>query len=219
MIEPNEIEAVVFDLDGTLADTLADIADSTNRVLAARGLPTHERAAYRLFVGEGVTRLVARVLPRDAQHLADEVASAFKEDYAEHLVKETRPYAGIPELVEALVARRLPIAVLSNKPDWATRKVVRALFPNVPFAAVVGFREEVPRKPDPTAALAIAEELGVSPERCALVGDTATDMKTAVAAGMMPVGVLWGFRERAEIASAGARVLLETPSQLLELFD
>lgn len=219
MTEPKKIEAVVFDLDGTLADTLADIADSTNRVLAARGLPTHERSAYGLFVGEGVTRLVARVLPSDAQHLADEVATAFKEDYAEHLLDETRPYAGIPELVDALVARQLPLAVLSNKPDWATQEVVRTLFPSAPFAAVVGFREEVPRKPDPTAALAIAAQLRVPPQRCALVGDTATDMKTAVAAGMVPIGVLWGFRERPELVSAGARVLIETPSRMLDLFD
>jgi len=214
-----KIEAALFDLDGTLADTLADIADSTNHVLAARGLPTHERDAYRMFVGEGVAKLVARVLPADTQHLAGEIAAEFKVVYAEHLVDRTTAYAGVRELVDDLIGRRIAVAVLSNKPDWATQKVVRALFPDVGFAAVVGFRDDVPRKPDPTSALAIAHDLGVAPAACALIGDTATDIETAVAAGMIPIGVRWGFRDRAELTAAGARVLLDTPAQLLELLD
>jgi phosphoglycolate phosphatase len=212
-----KIGAALFDLDGTIANTLDDIAASTNHVLAARGLPTYEHEAYRYFVGEGVTRLLARVLPADKQDLATEVAAEFKTVYAEHLLDRTAPYPGIRDLFDQLAARGVAIAVLSNKLDWATQKVVGELFPDVPFSAVVGYSESVPRKPDPTSALAIAERLGVPPPRCALIGDTATDMKTAVAAGMIPVGVLWGFRDDAELAEAGAEHLIAQPAQLLDL--
>jgi phosphoglycolate phosphatase len=194
-----KIGAALFDLDGTIADTLDDIAASTNMVLAARDLPTYDRDAYRHFVGEGV------------------VAAEFKVVYAAHLVDRTAPYPGVRDLLNQLAARGVAIAVLSNKPDWATQKVVGELFADVPFSAVVGFREHVPRKPDPTSALAMAESLGVPPGRCALIGDTATDMKTAVAAGMIPVGVLWGFRDREELVEAGAKHLIERPAQFLDL--
>ena len=212
------VDAVLFDLDGTLADTLVDIADSMNQVFAAHGLPTYSHLAYRRHVGEGVVRLVARLAP-SATHLVDQLVVEFGSAYADRLLHNTLPYPGIPELVSALRERSIPMAVLSNKPEWATQKIVSSLFPAVRFAAVVGFREEVPRKPDPTSALAIARQIGAPPPACALIGDTAIDMKTAAAAGMVPVGVTWGFRDRAELVDAGAAVLLETPAQFLDLLS
>ncbi len=210
--------AILFDLDGTLADTLADIASAANRVLAARGLPTHPIASYRPWIGEGVIKLMARAHPPAPEVQVAEAVAEFRRDYAAHMLDATAPYPGIPELLEQLTARPVPIAVLSNKPDSATTAMVARLFPRVAFRAVVGLRAGGAAKPDPTSALAIARDaFAVPPDRCALVGDTATDMATAVAAGMIPVGVAWGFRDADQLFAAGARHLIAEPAALLDL--
>jgi phosphoglycolate phosphatase len=213
------IDAVVFDLDGTLADTLRDVAEAMNRALAARGMPQHPHAHYRALIGGGARDLVSKIVPPDAaaQAQGDAVLAAFRSDYWGRLVVHTRAYPGIDALLAELARRGIKLAVLSNKPDAPTREIVRALFPDVPFAAVYGERPPLPRKPDPATALALAQELGVAPERCALVGDTQVDVSTALAAGMLPVAALWGFRDRPELEASGAKHLIAEPRELLGL--
>jgi len=210
--------AAIFDLDGTLADTLADIAAAMNHALAALGLPTHDLTAYRRFVGEGVEQLAARALPADRQELRPALVERYIARYADVLLDASRPYDGIPELLDALAARGVALAVLSNKPDPATQRVVAGLFPAGRFATVVGRRPDLPRKPDPHAALAVATELGIAPADFVFVGDTAIDMRTAVAAGMLPIGAAWGFRPE-ELAANGARIVASRPAEVLRAFD
>jgi len=207
--------AVLFDLDGTLLDSLHDIGASLNHALEVHGLPPHPLPAYRHFVGEGVQVLVSRALPPGREALHAPVLATYRAHYAEHLLDNTRPFPGIPQVLARLEEEGVKLAVLSNKPDAATRRLVTALLPQVPFAAVYGERVGVPRKPDPTAALALAAELGVAPGECAFVGDTGVDMATARASGMWAVGVPWGFRDVDELESHGAQVIAPTSEALL----
>jgi phosphoglycolate phosphatase len=210
-------DAVIFDLDGTLLDTLADIAGAANAVLADLGYPTHPVDAYRQMVGEGVGVLFQRAVPKEdrTESLIDRCIEGFYGAYARQWDVETRPYEGVPELLAALVARRVKMAVLSNKPDVFTKRCVAKYFPGSRLHPVLGQRDRVPRKPDPAGALEIAEQLAVPVERCIFLGDTAVDIRTAVAAGMYPVGALWGFRPRDELVLGGARALVREPAELL----
>jgi phosphoglycolate phosphatase len=217
--------AIVFDLDGTLLDTLADIAQAANRVLVQRGLAAHPVDAYRQFVGEGVRVLFERSLPQVADDIVpctDDIVAACAEDfrhaYAQCWNVQTRPYDGIDDLLSALVSRGVRLAVLSNKPDVFTKACVREYFSQFPFEAVLGQREGVPRKPDPAGAREIAALMNLAPERILYVGDTAIDMQTANAAGMFPVGVSWGFRPRSEMLAGGARAMIDRPAELLPWF-
>jgi phosphoglycolate phosphatase len=209
-------DGVIFDLDGTLVDTLTDIADALNHVLAAHGFARHGLDDYRHFIGAGVEQLVQRAVPQAGLEQRDAIIAEYRAYYALHMLDRSVPYPGIPELLAQLAAQRIPISVLSNKPDPATRSIIAALFPSVPFVDVVGQRPERPRKPDPTVALELVERMRIAPERCAFVGDSDFDMLTACAAGMFPVGVSWGFRGRAELAKNGARMLIEHPAELLD---
>lgn len=210
-----KFRAVLFDLDGTLADTLADLANAVNHALAALGCPTHPLHAYRYFVGDGARNLILRTLPADKASLADEALALMRAHYEAHCFDQTRLYPGIPELVAGL--RGLKLAVFSNKPDVFTKRMIAHYFPDGPFAAVRGQLSRLPIKPDPTVALQIAEELGVPSSEWMYLGDTNTDMRTARAAGMFPVGVLWGFREREELIGAGAQELVARPDEVLRL--
>ncbi len=211
--------AALFDLDGTLLDSLHDIGAAMNHALATHGLPVHPLASYRHFVGNGIQTTVARSLPSGREELHQAVLSTFRSFYAEHMLDHTRPFPGLPEVLARLRRDGVKLAVLSNKADVTTRQLVAALLPDVRFDAVYGEREGVPRKPDPTAALGIAAELGVKPGDCAFVGDTAVDMETACAAGMYGVGVTWGFREVEELQAHGARVLTRTAEELLAVLS
>jgi phosphoglycolate phosphatase len=211
--------AVVFDLDGTLLDTLDDLSDSMNAVLAREGCSPHPADAYRYFVGDGIETLVRRALPAE-QHSPERLArcmAAMQEEYGRRWDLHTRPYPGVPQLLDALEARAVPKAVFSNKPDAFTRLTVERLLSPWRFDPVRGARPGVPHKPDPTGALDIAACLGVAPQQCLYVGDTNTDMRTARAAGMYPVGVTWGFRTADELQESGAARLLHQPGELLEL--
>jgi len=213
--------AIIFDLDGTLLNTLADLADSGNAALGALGLPQHPQDAYRFFVGLGIEELVRRMLP-EARRDPETIAAANKiigEEYKRRWKDKTRPYPGILELLDALRQRGLPVCVLSNKPQPYTDLTIEAFFPGWPFTIVRGARPEVPNKPHPAGALAIAAELGLAPGSIAFVGDSATDMKTARGAGMLPVGVLWGFRDEKELTSNGAQHIISQPDGLLDLLD
>lgn len=213
--------AVIFDLDGTLLDTLDDLANAMNAVLSGLGLQGHDREKYKRFVGDGVRNLVLRVLPeerRGEEALAERVSGMMREIYGRDCLVSTRPYTGIQELLSALRGRKMKLAVLSNKPHPMTTRLVEHFFPDGVFEAVYGQREDMKRKPDPDGALLIAEELGLPPGDFAYVGDTDTDMLTARAAGMRAVGALWGFRDAAELLDNGADVLISEPRELLRLF-
>jgi phosphoglycolate phosphatase len=211
--------AAIFDLDGTLVNSLGDIGGAMNHALAAHGLPTHPLEAYRRFVGEGVRRLTERTVPAEHPELVEPVLAEYQRFYAENLLASTRPFDGIAPLLDALLARGVRLAVLSNKPDPATQTIVRALFARSPFRAIQGERPNVPRKPDPTGALQLARVLAVEPAHCLFVGDSGIDMQTAVNAGMLPVGVLWGLRDRDELLRHGARWLLAEPVELIARLD
>jgi phosphoglycolate phosphatase len=215
-------KAVLFDLDGTLLDTLDDLGDSMNAVLSARGYATHPITSYTEFVGDGVHTLVRRSLPAAAsgnEALVNELVPLMRAEYSLRWKAKTRPYDGIPELLDGLTHRGLRLAVLSNKPHQATLEVVAHFFPGWSFDATFGARPNVPIKPDAGAALEVSRKLGVPPEAFLYLGDTNTDMKTALSAGMFPVGVLWGFRTAEELRSAGAKVLVSAPRDVLSLLD
>ena len=215
-----KLRGILFDMDGTLLNTLEDLADSTNRSLARLGLPVHAVEAYRYFVGDGMENLARRVLPADRRdpRMVGEIAEAVSREYAEHWADKTRLYPGIPVLLDALSARKVPMAILSNKPHAFTLAIAEHYFQRWTFAAVLGARDTHPRKPDPSAALEISSALGLPPAGMLYAGDTNTDMQTASRAGMFPVGVLWGFRDREELLANGALVLAERPEDLLRFF-
>jgi phosphoglycolate phosphatase len=216
-----QFPAVIFDLDGTLLDTLADIAESANRVLAHRGCPAHPVDAYRQFVGEGVRRLFERALPADRRQpeVVDECVAGFRQAYARNWNFQTKAYDGVVELLDALSARDVMMAVLSNKPDRFTRRCVDEYLSRWRFEVVLGQREGVPRKPDPAGALEIASRLDVPTDRCIYLGDSATDMRTARTAGMRAVGAAWGFRSVEELESGGAEVIIQRPMDFLAIVD
>ena len=211
-------KAVIFDLDGTLADTIADLSGAVNRCLSRRNLPEHQAEDYKLMVGEGFRNLIARALPEELR--TDEYIEAARveasADYAGRCLERTAPYAGVRELLVALAARGIPMAVLSNKPDALTKKCVEGLFPSISFALVRGESEAFPRKPDPASALDACARLGLRPEETLYLGDSGVDMRTAKAAGMTALGALWGFRSAPELREAGADALLTSPLTLLE---
>ena len=212
--------AILFDLDGTLLDTIGDLAESMNAVLRRLGFPGHGRKAYKQFVGDGMDMLVRRALPEDRRdrEMVDGCLVAMRAEYGSRWRKDTRPYDGIPELLDALRDLQLRMAIFSNKADDFTREMVRILLPRWAFDAVAGARPDVPKKPDPTAALGIARGLGIPTGQILYLGDSGTDMQTARAAGMFPAGALWGFRTAAELRANGARVLVKRPMELLKLW-
>lgn len=216
---PMPYRAVLFDLDGTLLDTLADLADAANHMLTDLGHPAHPQEAYRYFIGEGVEKLVERALPPDRRDPASLAAATarLRQHYARDWAVKTAPYAGIPELVAGLGRRGLTQVVLSNKPDEFTRLMIEHYFPEKPFAVVRGALAGVAKKPDPAAALAMAAGLGVAPAEFLYLGDSAIDMQTATRAGMHAVGAAWGFRACAELLENGARQVIAAPRDLLAL--
>jgi phosphoglycolate phosphatase len=216
LVKP-DIHAILFDLDGTLADSLTDLANATNWALAHLGCATHPPERYRYFVGDGARALCARALPADKQDLVEEALRLMRERYDAHCFDMTQLYPGIPELISALNERRLKLAVLSNKPDVFTKRMIAHYFNPSPFAVVRGQLPDVPLKPDPTAARQIAQELGVPPAQWLYLGDTNTDMRTARAAGMHAIGVLWGFRDGKELVESGADHIVAQPEEVLGL--
>lgn len=212
--------AVLFDLDGTLLDSLEDIADSMNVVLTDMGFPAHPVEAYKKFVGDGVPPLVERALPAGGRNpeLIERIGHLLSEEYRKSWHKKTRPYPGIPQLLTGLSTAGIPMSIFSNKPDEFTRTMVKTLLPDWSFVRVTGIKPGVPRKPDPSAALETARIMNVPPENFAYLGDTNTDMLTARAAGMFAVGALWGFRSREELEESGAHMIIAEPYEFLQLF-
>ncbi|MDP3274524.1 MAG: HAD family hydrolase [Deltaproteobacteria bacterium] len=213
MTTPAKPRAILFDLDGTLLDSLDSIADAMNATLRDHEFPTHPREAYRAFVGDGVRALAERVVPAESHGALDEILATFKEHYR-HTREFAPPYPGILAMLEIAKASGISIGVLTNKPDDSARVVVAKQLGSVGFEHVRGDRPDEPRKPDPAGALALAEAMKVPPAKCWIVGDTPTDLKTAAAAGMVGVGVLWGFRSREELSAEKHRILVESPAEL-----
>ncbi len=215
------LSAVLFDLDGTLLDTLADVADATNAALAQLGYPGHAVEAFKYFIGDGMEQLARRALgpgPHDADLVA-RCVERIRQEYARSWYRKTRPYPGVPELLDELAARQVPMAVLSNKPQEFTQLCVERLLGRWRFNAVVGAGGQFPPKPDPAAARHIAQTLALPSEKIVYLGDTNTDMQTAVAAGMFPVGALWGFRSAEELRASGAQALVAQPLELLAFLE
>lgn len=209
------IDAVIFDMDGTLVDSLADIGGAMNHVLAAEGHPTHPIAGYRTLVGEGAKQLVARALPPGASdEEIDRVLTLYRARYQANLVVATRPYDGVVELLGALARRGVRLGVVTNKPHGAALQIVEQVFGAGVFADVVGHQPDVPLKPDPTALVAMASRFGLPMERVAFVGDTDVDMQTATRAGAQAIGVTWGFRDRDELVAHGATVIVDAPADI-----
>lgn len=211
------IRGIIFDLDGTLVDTLPDIAAAVNAGRTALDLPPWPLSDVRRWIGEGLPTLCQRALT-DAPHIPVEkmipIVSAY---YEAHRLDQAAPYPGVPELLDALTARAIPMAILSNKPHVHTLPMAQAIFGRWPFVAIEGYRLEERRKPDPRTALDIARAMRLEPDQVALIGDSDTDMRTAVNAGLTPVGATWGYRSREIITAAGALRLVDRPAEVLDL--
>lgn len=209
---------VIFDLDGTLINSLPDISAAMNRSLAKFGLPGFAEDEYKYKVGNGVFKIAERSVGEHTEYL-QQVLEAYMADYAQNSRVNTYAYKGVADMLLSLMARGIQVCVLSNKDQSDTENVLAYYFPDVRFAAIRGRVEGVPLKPDPTGALLIAQVLNLTPDDFWYVGDTSMDMNCGNAAGMETVGVLWGFRPREELVASGARRLIADPQELLQLVD
>ena len=211
-------KTVIFDLDGTLLDSIYDIAICMNEVLNSLNLTTYSIDEYKYFVGYGVDVLVENVLQDSiAKSKKDEVITLFKKLYDNNLHKNTKPYDGIFELLDELVKRDYNLAVLSNKPDLMTKEYVKTVFKDYPFLEVHGQKEHLAKKPDPIQALNIASKLKINPSEIFFVGDTKVDMQTAKSANMKAIGVLWGFRDEKELKEHGADFIVKEPLEIINI--
>ena len=209
----------IFDLDGTLLDTVADLAASTNYALSLCGFPTHETAAYRFFVGNGISKLFERALPEGekTQENIFEIRKLFLEYYGKHNSELTVPYPGIPELLERLQAKGIQLAVASNKYQHGTEDLIQHFFPKIHFVAVFGQREGIPVKPDPTIVHDILAISKIEKSQVIYIGDSGVDMQTANNAGIESVGVTWGFRPRTELEVFSPTYIVDKPEEIVAI--
>ncbi|WP_455663589.1 HAD family hydrolase [Phocaeicola sp.] len=210
---------VIFDLDGTLLNTIADLAAATNQALQHYGYPTHDTEAYRFFVGNGINKLFERALPEGERTKENvlKIRSRFVPYYDEHNADLSCPYPGIPELLSVLQQEEIMLAVASNKYQAATQKLITHYFPAINFVEVLGQREGIPAKPDPSIVHDIIAKAGVKKEEVLYVGDSNVDMQTAHNAGVTAVGVAWGFRPRMELEALHPAYIIEKAAELLSL--
>lgn len=209
----------MFDLDGTLLNTLPDLADSGNAALSQMGYPVHPVDCYRYFVGNGMEELIKRLLPENCKgdlELGKQLLTLYSGEYHNRWHNKTTPYPGIVETLTELRNKGFSLSVFSNKPDEFTQNCISHFFPEGTFEIVRGFRSGIARKPSPEGALAILDELKLTPDQVYYVGDTCTDMETAHAAGFYSIGVEWGFRDYEELNASGAKAIIQRPEQLLE---
>lgn len=214
----NNYKAIIFDLDGTLADSLFDIADSMNKVLTKKNYPTFSYEEYKYLVGNGLKNLVYYSIPekeRNEENVSSCLAMMMDE-YNSHYVDKTTLYKGIPELLDYLNSLEIKMSVLSNKADELTQKICKELLNKWNFEIIMGASDQFPRKPDPQSALYIADYLKVNPENTLYLGDTNVDMKTANAAKMYAIGATWGFRTRKELEENNAKMIIDEPMELVE---
>ena len=212
------VKAIVFDLDGTLLDTVGDIAAALNRALGACGLPTHEQKTVETFLGGGIRDAVMKATPEGtSQEIIERVLELYRDDYVAHCTEKTRMYDGVREMVDCLAAQGFDMAVLSNKTEATARKIVAHFFPNGEFKAVFGRAADRPLKPHPDAAKPVLNALGLAPQEIAYAGDSNTDILFAKAVGMLPIATPWGYRSREELIEAGAEKIAEHPMEILNL--
>lgn len=211
---PLAAPGVIFDLDGTLADTLRDISDAVNVSLEHFALPAQPIERVRAFVGDGVSQLMSRAAGTEDAGQVAALVERFRDYYSVNYLRHTRLYPGMEETVSILRRARCPISVLSNKPHEFTQRICNALRPPGSLDAVAGASEDYPKKPDPTAALLLAQRMGRPPQRVVMVGDSAIDVQTARNAGMRCLAVTWGFRDRPELEAAGPDAVVDRPEQL-----
>lgn len=212
-------ELVIFDMDGTLLDTLQDLADCTNYLLKQHNYPEHPLDAYRYFVGNGIRKLIERAIP-ETERTSEKIDALFAEFmpyYEIHKADKTRPYPGIMELLKTLQERGIKLAIASNKAQEAMLPLTDFYFPGISFEAVLGNRVGIPPKPDPTIVEDILKMTNTAKANTLYVGDTAVDMQTASAAGLTKIGVLWGFRTLEELQQANADFIIKEPLEIVSL--
>lgn len=210
---------VIFDLDGTLLNTISDLGNSTNYALSQLGFPTHEIEKYNFMVGNGINKLFERALPegyKTEEHVL-RVRSLFVPYYDKHNADKSQPYSGIVDLLEFLQSKNILIAVASNKYQSATQKLVAQYFPDIQFVAVFGQREGIQVKPDPTIVNDILKIAKIDKREVLYVGDSGVDMQTAKNAGVDACGVTWGFRPKDELASFSPKYIVDAPKELLSM--
>lgn len=211
---------LIFDLDGTLVDSLPGIAASLNRTLDAHGLPGHSDAQVRSFIGDGIRNLILRAIPASTETATFEsLLGLYRKDYALSWKAGTRIYPGISYVLDELQKSGFEMAVLSNKTHDFTVEMVDSMFPSIHFATVFGQRDGVPHKPHPAGAMQIAERFGVSPADCVMIGDSTMDLETATNAGMRGIAVSWGYHDRDRLLAAGASDMIDAPDQLRGLLE
>lgn len=215
------IKLVAFDLDGTLANTLEDLADAANHALRDFGFPEHDVNEYRFFVGSGVDVLFARALPQSSNEKGTvaKLRTAFEGYYNQNYCNKTAPYELVTELLEKLAGQRYKLAVLSNKPDGFTRNILKQLFAGIDFDYIQGASDTLPKKPDPATLNACLNQLHLEPEECIYCGDSDVDVQFAHAASVRVAGAAWGFRGFDELEAAGADYIIHYPTDLLALLD
>ncbi len=208
-------KGAIFDMDGTLINTLEDLADSVNEMLAHYNLPPRTLDEVRIFVGNGAKILMQRATESTDENFINDALKFYDGCYARHLLNKTKPYAGIVELLTALQNKNIPVAICTNKQHFAAVALAEKIFPAIKFSAVIGDA----KKPNPARALEIMEKIGVKPAEVAYFGDTSVDMKTAVNAGFLPIGVTWGFRAESELIASGAKFIIHRAEEIFDLIE
>ena len=208
-------KAAIFDMDGTLVDTLADLADSVNAMLEHYKFPARSIDEVRQFVGNGARKLIERSLPPEKSGDANFVSDAlnfYNGCYRERMTNKVKPYDGIPEFLSALEKKNIPLGICTNKQSFAAVELAEKIFPTIKFAEVIGDA----KKPNPARALEITKKIGVAPNEVAYFGDTSVDIETAINAGFLPVGVTWGFRPESELVDSGAKIIVHHAREIFE---
>ena len=206
-------KAAIFDMDGTLTDTLEDLADSVNEMLEHYQRPPRTIDEVRILVGNGARKLMERTLETTDENFINEALEYYNGCYKRRLTNKTKPYAGIVEFLTALQSKNIPVAICTNKQHFAAVELAEKIFPTIKFAEVIGDA----KKPNPARALEITKNIGVEPAEVAYFGDTSVDMQTAINAGFLPVGVTWGFRPESELIESGAKIIIHRTDEIFNL--
>jgi phosphoglycolate phosphatase len=215
-----KFKGIIFDLDGTLVNSLEDIADSMNSVLQGLNYPTHSYDEYQYFIGSGLRNLVSKAMPstHNDEIQIDDCYNLMVKVYRDNCTRKTKAYDGIFELLDDLIARNIKLSVFSNKSDVLTKEITAALFPDY-FDPIIGMTTEALKKPNPFKALEISNSLALKAEEIIFVGDSGIDMQTATNANMFAVGVSWGYRSAEELKADGAKQVLNQPADLLAILN